>query len=67
METLLMWYLILCTLCCIFAHRLRDETMADKLMYITNDDTQNYLFNRLQLAATPLEVSRGTLGGESRI
>ena len=28
---------------------LRDKTMADKLMYISNDDTQNYPFYRLQL------------------
>ena len=27
----------------------RDKTMADKLMYISNDDTQNYPFSRLQL------------------
>ncbi len=27
----------------------RDKTMTDKLMYIPNDDTQNYLFCRLQL------------------
>ena len=27
----------------------RDKTMADKLMYKPNDDTQNYLFCRLQL------------------
>ena len=26
-----------------------DKTMADKLMYINNDDTQNNLFCRLQL------------------
>ena len=38
-----------------------DETMADKLMYISNDDTQNYPFCRLQLAvetfgqSTPLK------------
>ena len=28
---------------------LRDKTMADKFMYIPNDDTQNYPFRRLQL------------------
>ena len=28
---------------------LRDMTMADKLIYIPNDDTQNYPFYRLQL------------------
>ena len=28
---------------------IRDKTMADKLMYILNDDTQNYPFYRLQL------------------
>ena len=27
----------------------RDETMADKFMYIPNDKTPNYLFCRLQL------------------
>ena len=27
---------------------LRDKTMADKLIYIPNDDTQNYPFCRLQ-------------------
>ena len=27
----------------------RDKTIADKLMYIPNNDTQNYLFFRLQL------------------
>ena len=27
----------------------RDKTIADKLMYIPNDDTQNYLFCRLKL------------------
>ena len=26
-----------------------DKTMTDKLMYIPNDNTQNYLFCRLQL------------------
>ena len=26
-----------------------DKTMSDKLMYIPNDDTQNYLYCRLQL------------------
>ena len=26
-----------------------DKTMADKLMYIPNNDTQNYFFSRLQL------------------
>ena len=27
----------------------RNDTMGDKLMYIPNDDTQNYHFFRLQL------------------
>ena len=27
----------------------RDKIMADKLMYIPKDDTQNYIFCRLQL------------------
>ena len=27
----------------------RDRTMADKLMYIPNDDTHNYPFCKLQL------------------
>ena len=27
---------------------LQDKTMSDKLMYITNDDTQNYPYRRLQ-------------------
>ena len=27
----------------------RDKTMADTLMYVPNDDTQNFLFCRLQL------------------
>ena len=27
----------------------KDKTKADKLMFILNDDTQNYLFSRLQL------------------
>ena len=28
---------------------LRDKAMADKFMYISNNDIQNYLFCRLQL------------------
>ena len=28
---------------------LRDKTMADKMMYIQNDDTQNYSLCRSQL------------------
>ena len=27
---------------------LKDKTMAEKLMYIPNDDTQNYPFYKLQ-------------------
>ena len=33
----------------------RDKTMADKSMYIPNDDTQNYLFWRLQLMVEKFE------------
>ena len=29
----------------------RDKTMADKQLYIPNDDAQNYLFCRLQLTS----------------
>ena len=29
-------------------HVLRDKTIDDKLMYISNNDKQNYLFCRLQ-------------------
>ena len=32
----------------------RDKTMADKLMYIPNDDKQNYPFCRLQLVVVML-------------
>ena len=31
----------------------RDKTMADKLIYIPNVDTQNYPFYRLQLGFYP--------------
>ena len=34
----------------------RDMTMADKLMYIPNDDTQNYLFCILQLIVERLDT-----------
>ena len=33
---------------------LRDKTVAEKLMYIPNDDTQNYLFCRLQIVVETL-------------
>ena len=33
---------------------LRVKTMVDKIMYIPNDDTQNYLFSRLQFLDTQL-------------
>ena len=33
----------------------RDKTMADKLMYILNDDKQNYPFWRLQLVVETFE------------
>ena len=36
---------------------LRDKTMADKLMYIFNDDTQNYPSYRLQLVVETFEHS----------
>ena len=35
-----------------------DETMADKLMYIANDDTQNYAFSRLKLVVEMFKHSR---------
>ena len=35
--------------CCIYVGIITDKTMADKLMYIPSDDTQNYPFCRLQL------------------
>ena len=35
----------------------RDKTMADKLMYITNGDTQNYPFCRLKLVVETFEYS----------
>ena len=34
-----------------------DKTMADKLMYITNDDKQNNPFSRLQLAVERLHLN----------
>ena len=34
-----------------------DKTIADKLMYVPNDDTQNYSFCRLQLVDTQLNES----------
>ena len=33
----------------------RDKTIADKLMYIPNDDAQNYLFCRLNLTVETLK------------
>ena len=33
----------------------RDKTMADKVMYIPNDDTQNYPFCRSQLVVESFE------------
>ncbi len=33
-----------------------DKTMADKFMYILNDDTQKYPFYRLQLMNIPIEI-----------
>ena len=33
----------------------RDETIANKLMYIPNDDTQNYLFCSLKLVVEMFE------------
>ena len=35
----------------------RDKTMADKLRYIPNDDTENYPFCRLQLVVETFEHS----------
>ena len=35
-------------------YTLRDKTMANKLMYILNDDAQNYLFCRLLLVVEKL-------------
>ena len=35
----------------------RDKTMTDKLMYIPNDDTQNYPFCRLKLVVETFEHS----------
>ena len=35
----------------------RDKTMADTLMYILNDDTQNYTFCRSKLVVEPFEHS----------
>ena len=34
---------------------LRNKTMADKLIFIPNDDTQNYPFSRLQIVVEPFE------------
>ena len=34
----------------------RDETMADKLMYIPSDDTKNYPFCRFQLEVERLNT-----------
>ena len=36
---------------------LRDKTMADKFMYIPNDDTPNYPFCRLELVAETFRQS----------
>ena len=36
---------------------LRDKTMADKLMYIPNDDTNNYPFCRLKLVVETFEYT----------
>ena len=35
----------------------RDKTIADKLIYISNDDTQNYPFCRLQSVVETFEHS----------
>ena len=32
-----------------YDNKYRDKTIADKLMYISNDDTQNYPISRLKL------------------
>ena len=40
---------------------LRDKTMADKLMYIPNDDTNNYPFCRLKLLVQSLDTHVKTL------
>ena len=34
---------------CIYAGILGDKIMADRLMYVPNEDTQNYTFFKLQL------------------
>ena len=39
----------------------RDKTMADKLMYLLNDDTQNYPFYRLQLVVETIGHSQMSL------
>ena len=38
-----------------FTGIVRDKTMDDKLMYIYNDDTQNYPFCRFQLVVETFE------------
>ena len=35
----------------------RDKTMVDKLLYIPNNDTQDYHFERLKLVAKTFNVS----------
>ena len=35
----------------------RNKTVADKLMYIPNDDTQNYYFYRSELVVEPFKHS----------
>ena len=36
---------------------IRDKTMASKLMFIPNDELQNYIFFRLQLVVETFEHS----------
>ena len=39
---------------------LRDKTIKDKLIYIPNDDTQNYPFYRLQLLVKTFGLNEST-------
>ena len=43
---------------CLSAGIQRDKTMANKLMHIPNNDSQNYPFCRLQLAIKTLGLSK---------
>ena len=45
----------------------RDKTMSDKLIYIPNDNTQNYPFFRLQLVVEKLNTQLNELTNQNLV